>query len=144
MLCVSALCTACSLFSSKQDEETTTWSKARKAMETEAQQRLNEARSQLQNRQFEAAKATIQAMRKDCYLALKARRQGILLMDTIDLRLAEKELNEVDHIIRQFPDSLSQDDFDEACRKVDFYKQKIKHDIEEAQEKGKKAQAKEK
>lgn len=111
-------------------------------METDAQERLHKARTQLANQQYEAAKATIQAMRKDCYLALKARRQGILLMDTIDLRLAEKELNEVDAIIRQYPDSLTQDDFDEACRKVDFYKQKIKHDIEQAQEKGDKGQAK--
>ena len=89
---------------------------------------LNTARRQLAQSQCTQAKATIEQMRKDCYLALDARKAGILLMDSVDLQMARNELEQVDSLLRAKVDSISQTDFDEACRKVQFYERKIQFD----------------
>ena len=67
-------------------------------------------------------------MRKDCYLAIDARKEGLLLMDSIDLCLARQELATVDSLMCAGNKSVSQDNFDEACRKVQFYERKIHFD----------------
>ena len=67
-------------------------------------------------------------MRKDCYLALDARGEGILLMDSIDLQQARVDLALTDSLLRVGCDTVEQADFDEACRKVQFYERKIQHD----------------
>ena len=97
-------------------------------MEQEAAGRLQTARQQLAAHQYEAARQTVRNMRKDCYLALNARENAILLMDSIDWLAAQAELAHVDSLMRQQSDSIGQADFDEACRKVQFYERKLQHD----------------
>lgn len=121
-----ATLTSCSFFSSKSEKPD--YSENRARMEVEAQQMLSTARAQLAGSQCSQAKATIEQMRKDCYLALDARKAGILLMDSVDLQLARNELALVDSLLRAKTDSVSQADFDEACRKVQFYERKIQYD----------------
>lgn len=127
-LSLSALFAA-SCSSSGQNKSHEDQSELRKKMEKTAQQYLSQARSQLAQKQLEAAKATIGDMRKKCYQAITARKEGILLMDSIDLEMARQELVRTDSLLHAGEPQLSQSDFDEACRKVEFYERKLRHDI---------------
>ena len=127
-LSLSALFAA-SCSSSGQNKSHEDQSELRKKMEKTAQQYLSQARSQLAQKQLEAAKATIGDMRKKCYQAITARKEGILLMDSIDLEMARQELVRTDRLLHAGEPQLSQSDFDEACRKVEFYERKLRHDI---------------
>ena len=127
-LSLSALFSA-SCSSSGQNKSHEDQSELRKKMEKTAQQYLSQARSQLAQKQLEAAKATIGDMRKKCYQAITARKEGILLMDSIDLEMARQELVGTDSLLHAGEPQLSQSDFDEACRKVEFYERKLRHDI---------------
>lgn len=127
-LSLSALFAA-SCSSSGQNKSQEDQSELRKKMEKTAQQYLSQARSQLAQKQLEAAKATIGDMRKKCYQAITARKEGILLMDSIDLEMARQELVRTDSLLHAGEPQLSQSDFDEACRKVEFYERKLRHDI---------------
>ena len=89
---------------------------------------LSEARTLCQAGRYDAARDTIQSLRRTCPLAIEARKQAILLMDSIDLQLARVELARTDSLLRAGCDTLEQADFDEACRKVQFYERKIQHD----------------
>ena len=97
-------------------------------MEKEAQVRLAQARSLLAAGRQGEAKVVVEQLRKDCYLALDARVEGILLMDSIDLQQARVDLALTDSLLRVGCDTVEQADFDEACRKVQFYERKIQHD----------------
>lgn len=97
-------------------------------METEAQRRLDVARQQVADSAYTEAKQTVENMRKDCYLAIDARKEGVLLMDSIDLNLSRQELAHVDSLMCAGNKTVTQDDFDEACRKVQFYERKIQYD----------------
>lgn len=119
---------SCSLFGGKKDKDSDSYSDHRLQMEIEAQALLALARTQLSQGAHAKARATIVKMRKDCYLALDARRQGILLMDSIDLADARALLVRVDSGMHAGVDSIGRGDFDEACRKVEFYERKLKHD----------------
>lgn len=113
----------------KSSKESATFSHRREQMEAEAQKRLQTARKLLAQDQCRAAKATIQQMRTDCYLALDARRQGILLMDSIDLKQARNDVAHADSMMRCGNNSSQAlNDFNEACRKVQFYERKIQYD----------------
>lgn len=127
---LTILCITVSSCNSKKSQEAQTeeYSENRTKMEAKAQQMLSAARESLAQSDFSKAKATIQQMRKDCYLALNAREQGILLMDSIDLAISQHELSNLDSLMRAGIDSITQDDFEEACQKIQFYKQKIQHD----------------
>lgn len=120
--------TSCSFFSSKDKAGKPEYSENRARMEVEAKGRLATARRQLAASQYAEAKATIQKMRKDCYLALDARNEGILLMDSVDLRISQGELARVDSLMRAGVDSVGQAEFEEACRKVQFYERKVQFD----------------
>lgn len=123
--------TAVSLFSCSTDktaDKTKNYSENRTRMEAEAQKRLAIARRQLAGGQPTQAKQTIEKMRTDCYLALDGRNEGILLMDSVDLALAKNELASVDSLMRSGDKNVSQENFDEACRKVQFYERKIQYD----------------
>lgn len=103
-------------------------------METEAQRRLEVARQQVSEGAFNEAKQTVENMRKDCYLAIDARKEGVLLMDSIDLSLSRQELAHVDSLMCAGNKTVTQDDFDEACRKVQFYERKIQYDKKRVKE----------
>lgn len=105
-----------------------TFSTRRTEMEAEGQKRLAKARMQLQQNQCSAAKATITKMRTDCYLALTARKQGIVLMDSVELQMARNELAHADSLMQRQSSQQATDNFDEACRKVQFYERKLQYD----------------
>lgn len=105
------------------------YSENRTRMEAQAQQMLQQARKKLAAGSPAEAKALIEKMRTDCYLAIDARTQGILLMDSVDLRLSQIALRRTDSLMRSTDcDSIGQDDFNEACRKVQFYERKLQFD----------------
>lgn len=112
----------------KNDVNTEDRSEARNKMETEAQARLSMARTKLAQMQCAEAKAIVIKMRKDCYLALSARKEGILLMDSIDIQQAKLELSKADSLMQKQHSIATSDDFDEACRKVQFYERKLQYD----------------
>lgn len=112
----------------KNNVNTEDRSEARNKMETEAQARLSMARAKLAQMQCGEAKAIVIKMRKDCYLALSARKEGILLMDSIDIQQAKLELSKPDSLMQKQHSISTSDDFDEACRKVQFYERKLQYD----------------
>ena len=124
-LCLAAgLLTAC-----KDNKKGEAQSEKRTEMEERAQEYLANARKSLAQKNFVAARQSIEQMRKDCYLALSGRRQGILLMDSIDCADAQQQLVKLDSLVRQNPnDANLATQFEEKCKEVDFYKKKIVHD----------------
>lgn len=112
----------------KNNVNTEDRSEARNKMETEAQARLSMARAKLAQMQCAEAKAIVIKMRKDCYLALSARKEGILLMDSIDIQQAKLELSKADSLMQKQHSISTSDDFNEACRKVQFYERKLQYD----------------
>lgn len=112
----------------KNNVNTEDRSEARNKMETEAQARLSMARTKLAQMQCAEAKAIVIKMRKDCYLALSARKEGILLMDSINIQQAKLELSKADSLMQKQHSISTSDDFDEACRKVQFYERKLQYD----------------
>ena len=97
-------------------------------MEAIAQQRLATARQQLSEGNCQAAKKSIEAMRHDCYLALTARQQGILLMDSVELRQAQLDLAHIDSLMQHDNAKSHSASFEEACQKVQFYERKLQFD----------------
>ena len=124
-LCLAAgLLTAC-----KDNKKEEAQSEKRTEMEERAQVFLSDARKSLAQNNFAAARKSIEQMRKDCYLALTGRRQGIVLMDSIDCADAQQQLVKLDSLVRQNPnDANLAAQFEEKCKEVDFYKKKIVHD----------------
>lgn len=114
--------------SKKPSSSETEQSEHRQKMEAEAIVRLSQARILLTKGNYADAAAVIKKMRTDCYLALDGRRNGILLLDTIELEAARSELARTDSLIRLGVDTVGREEFDEACRKVQFYERKIRHD----------------
>ena len=112
----------------KNNVNTEDRSEARNKMETEAQARLSMARTKLAQMQCAEAKAIVIKMRKDCYLALSARKEGILLMDSIDIQQAKLELSKADSLMQKQHSISTSDDFGEACCKVQFYERKLQYD----------------
>ena len=125
MLTIIACSAGCG---TKNNVNTEDRSEARNKMETEAQARLSMARTKLAQMQCAEAKAIVIKMRKDCYLALSARKEGILLMDSIDIQQAKLELSKADSLMQKQHSISTSDDFDEACRKVQFYERKLQYD----------------
>lgn len=127
MVCALVLtCLAsCSLFKSDRNE-TDGYSDNRKIMEQEAQRKLQTARAFMQKEDFAQAKKTIEAMRKKDYLAITARKEGILLMDSICLQEAKMQLTKTDSL--QQVGEASGTQLEEACQKVQFYERKLQFD----------------
>lgn len=127
MVCALVLtCLAsCSLFKSYKNE-TDGYSDNRKIMEQEAQRKLQTARVFMQKEDFAQAKKTIEAMRKKDYLAITARKEGILLMDSICLQEAKMQLTKTDSL--QQVRKASDTQLEEACQKVQFYERKLQFD----------------
>ena len=112
----------------KSEANNEQYSTRRAEMEATAQQRLATAREQLKANNCQAAKKSIEAMRHDCYLALTARQQGILLMDSVELRQAQLDLAHIDSLMQHGNAQASQTSFEEACQKVQFYERKLQFD----------------
>lgn len=127
-LLLPLLCSSCSLFTPKEKEPKPEYSEARTRMESEAQTRLAQARAALSAGDCDRAKAIIEKMRKDCYLALSARSEGILLMDSVNILQSKNELQQADSLLRANGSAEARERFDEACRKVQFHERKLQYD----------------
>ncbi|GAY30803.1 hypothetical protein IMSAGC014_02169 [Bacteroidaceae bacterium] len=113
-----------------EKDKKTDWSEKRQLMETRAQEMLSGARQALIRQDFEKAKNTIEAMRTQCNLALEARQQGILLMDSIYLQEAVNKMMQADSLMKtQTVDSLILvPRLEEFGEKIKFYRRKLEHD----------------
>ena len=99
-------------------------------MEKDAAVCMKNAREQFAAGNFEQARETIVQMREKFPQAITARKQAILLMDSVELEEAREELAHTDSLLRT--QSVGNADIlDEACKKVEFYGRKLKHDIEQ-------------
>ena len=120
----------CSCWGDKKNEYT----ENREAAEVEGQTCLTTAREALEKKEFSAAREAIDKMRKDFPLAMNAREEGILLLDSINLFEADAMLKKVNALLRDSAtvnkDSL-QIEFDDLFQKSKFYKRKLEHDIKE-------------
>jgi len=86
--------------------------------ETEGQRMLNEARRELSQKNYSAARDTIMALRVRCSQALHARRQALILLDSIELLGAA--------------DSLSQahgEEWERLDVKHKFFQRKLQEDL---------------
>lgn len=103
-------------------------------MERGGQDCLRKARTALERKDYATARQHVETLRKDFYLALNAREEGILLMDSIALFEAQDELQALDEKLQKTDTSqtskrkLLQAAFDEQCQKIKFYHRKIQHD----------------
>lgn len=87
-------------------------SKHRQRDEKLAAEYLAQARSRMQQGQYDAARDLIKQMRDTCYLAYDARERGILLLDSIELLSAMNDSTAEDHETR-----------------VKFYQKKLEYDL---------------
>ena len=89
----------------------------------------------MQANDFAGAKQQIERLRKEFPLALNAREQGILLLDSIDLAEARVQLTECEQAAAQPDlDNIARDtlnfNLDRAQQKVKFFLKKLDHDRE--------------
>lgn len=109
--------------------------KEKNDVEAGGQACLVAARSALQANDFAGAKQQIERLRKEFPLALNAREQGILLLDSIDLAEARVQLKECEQAAAQPDlDNIARDtlnfNLDRAQQKVKFFLKKLDHDRE--------------
>ena len=113
------------------DEKKPGMSEERQEMETQGQICLKTAREALDNKDFKVARENVEKMRSEFPLALNAREEGIILMDSINLLEAEEQIKTIDKLIRDGKsekiDSLKIE-FDDLFQKTKFYKRKLEHD----------------
>ena len=106
-------------------------SEERQEMEVQGQNCLKTAREALDNNNFGAARENIEKMRDEFPLALNAREEGIILMDSINQMEAESHIKAIDKQIKEGKskniDSLKIE-FDDLFQKTKFYKRKLEHD----------------
>lgn len=104
-------------------------------VEAQGQEYLKRARISLQNGAMKEAKALIDSLRMRCPMALNAREDGILLLDSINLLESRRELDSLERYLetatltRIGKDTM---DFkqDELRQKVRFFETKIRHDLQ--------------
>ena len=106
----------------------------KRAREEEGGQKcLDEAREALSKKEYQIARTSIEQLRQDYPLALNAREEGILLLDSINLFEAENEIKKTNVLLRDQTgnkDSL-QIEFEDLFQKSKFYKRKLEHDKKE-------------
>ena len=93
--------------------------------EREAQQMLQQARSALRHRLYSEARDSILSLRKKHPTASKARKQGILLLDSIELQAAADSLTKAEgnewerlDVKRKFYERKLQEDQKRALREL--------------------------
>ena len=119
LLCVLTMCFAC------KENKHEDWSEARTKMEQKGQAYLMLSRQALSEKNFTTAREKVNLLRKECELALSAREEGILLMDSINLFEAEEQFrtaceDSTTASAREFIEDLQQ--------KICFYQRKLEHD----------------
>ncbi len=112
------------------DKQEAGWSENRTVMEERASGMLFEARQALAQKKYDSARTKIKTMRKECYLALTAREQGITLLDSVNLCEALDRMTQANDWLKDHPeaaDSLNAI-IKECDQQVKFYRRKIQHD----------------
>ena len=93
---------------------------------------LSKARDYLGFERFKEARAAIDSLRDKSPRAFNAREEGILLLDSIDLFEARKDLEKTEKALALNPKGDLKDslDFDkeEAQQKITFFTKKLAHD----------------
>ena len=102
-------------------------------VEAAGQTCLSDARVALSINDFRKAKSCIDRLRKEYPLALNAREEGILLLDSIDLAEARVQLKESERQAnRPNLSNIERDtlgiNLDRAQQKVKFFLKKLEHD----------------
>ncbi len=132
---LAAVCLLC-LAGCQNDNKKAGWSKARTEMEAQAQVCLKDARAALERADYATARAKVEEIRSQYNLALNAREEAILFMDSVDMRQATQELQRVNQLIHTQPEN--QDSLkaaaDELSQKIKFYLRKLEHDKKNRQE----------
>lgn len=90
----------------------------REVAEREGALLLGKARQALRADDYEQARRFVMALRSDQPLALDARRQAILLLDSIELRAAKDSIH-----------FLEGEDWERINMKVQFYERKLREDV---------------
>ena len=86
--------------------------------EEEGARMLSEARTALQAKDYNAARDTIMSLRKRFPTAILARKQGILLLDSVELFAAEDSLAKADSA-----------DWERLDVKAKFFRRKLQEDV---------------
>lgn len=132
---LAAVCLLC-LAGCQKVNKKAGWSKARTEMEAQAQVCLKDARAALERADYTTARAKVEEIRSQYNLALNAREEAILFMDSVDMRQATQELQRVNQLIHTQPEN--QDSLkaaaDELSQKIKFYLRKLEHDKKNRQE----------
>ncbi len=119
LLCVLTMCFAC------KENKHEDWSEARTKMEQKGQAYLMLSRQALSEKNFTTAREKVNLLRKECELALSAREEGILLMDSINLFEAEEQF------LTACEDSTAasaRESIEDLQQKICFYQRKLEHD----------------
>lgn len=103
-------------------------------IEQKGQEWLRKARVSLADADFGLARIYIDSLRERCPLALNAREEGIILLDSIDMIEAIEELHQAEFMANQQGlDYIARDsvdtNLDRAMMKVKFFQKKIRHDV---------------
>lgn len=105
----------------------------REAEERAGAQQLAVARTHFQQQQYEAARDSILSLRRTHPLAMQARAQGILLLDSIELAMAKADLQQFDAqtpALTSHLDSVHHADAREVLTvKVRFFERKLQEDL---------------
>lgn len=86
--------------------------------EEEGARMVNEARTALQNKEYNAARDTIMSLRKRFPTAIEARKQAILLLDSVEMFAAQDSLTRADSA-----------DWERLDVKVKFFQRKLQEDL---------------
>mgnify|MGYP000904432492 CR=1 FL=1 len=128
LLLLFLLCFGC-------QEKTSKISVHRQNDEIAGAQALDNARRRLNARDYEGARRIIRAMRHAHPLALTARENGILLMDSIDLAATRTAIDQLERSPHSpdVPDAHSRRQgsaaLPELYRRLRFYERKLQHDF---------------
>ncbi len=108
----------------------------KQGVEEKANVFLKYSRSALQAEDFVKAKAYIDTIRSQYPKALNAREEGILLLDSINIKESQKELEDMERKLGEIvnPTPVQKDTldfyYDEAKEKVRFFKRKLQNDLQ--------------
>lgn len=119
LLCVLTMCFAC------KENKHEDWSEARTKMEQKGQAYLMLSRQALSEKNFTTAREKVNLLRKECELALSAREEGILLMDSINLFEAEEQFRTA---CEDFTAASARESIEDLQQKICFYQRKLEHD----------------
>ena len=119
LLCVLTMCFAC------KENKHEDWSEARRKMEQKGQAYLMLSRQALSEKNFTTAREKVNLLRKECELALSAREEGILLMDSINLFEAEEQFRTA---CEDSTAASARESIEDLQQKICFYQRKLEHD----------------